>query len=212
MIYAAEQNMTLNWGYFARADYTRIYNKGAETLDRLKSGIVSSDTIYQFCKLSDVHDIQRENLQESIRFYQIDNNVLGLPTANEVTQNLAGESTLSEQNIEGFRLAKFISSFDDNTIFIISLERGFIRGMDDETRQLLTTFGLKTDLPIELSDGYLAIFGKPFGMSVIEKRSSHTAQVSFSAGKHIGEYILPFNLSIMSSSPSKGKFIQYPPE
>jgi hypothetical protein len=202
-IYAAEQNMTLNWGYFARADYTRIYNNGVETIDRLKSGIVSSDTIYQFCDLSDVHAIESENLQGNIRFYQIDNFVLGLSSSNKVTQNLSAESGISELNLQDFRLAKFISSFDDKTIFIISGKGASFAGMDDETRHLLTTFGLKADQPVQSSDGYLAIFGRPFGMSVIEKRLPHTAQVRFSAGRHIGDYVLPFNLSVLSSSPSE---------
>ena len=96
--FAVKNGLTMNWGYFARADYGAIEKNGEQTWDDLLEGNFDNETVYMF-QGDEWKSKARESLANTMVICTVDHYTLALspdnPAVKEIT--LADEFTLPSQ-------------------------------------------------------------------------------------------------------------------
>jgi hypothetical protein len=85
-LYARQNNLTLNSGYFSRADYAGIDNYADQVMEGLQAGRTDDQTIYIFWD-SASEKIATTSLSDHMVICQVDRVTLGLSVGNKLVQN-----------------------------------------------------------------------------------------------------------------------------
>lgn len=203
-IYAAENRMSINWGYFARADYAAILNYGTEEIEKLASGNGENDTIYTFCNVADVDHIMTQNQSGNTTFINADHYFVGFSNLNPIQNKISSDEFISQEKIKAFSLGNYLHSDGKNKIFIMSGKGEYWKGTEDLTSQILSSSGLHVSN--QQPGGYLAIFGNGIGDQSVEIFGKDAAEVTYSQRSNVGSISLPFNLKFSSIINSTSNF------
>jgi hypothetical protein len=84
--YAQNKNMTLNWGYFARADYQAIENDGDQIWNDLQANKADHQTMYFFWSPEEI-TIAKEKLSQKMIICEVDGFNVGLSIGNEIAHS-----------------------------------------------------------------------------------------------------------------------------
>lgn len=85
-IYARQNGLTLNWGYFSRADETAIGDYSRQTWEELQAGVSDPQTIYLFWEPEFI-EMAEDSLDESMLVCAVDGYKLALSTENAVLKS-----------------------------------------------------------------------------------------------------------------------------
>jgi len=85
-LYARQNSLTLNWGYFSRADYAGIDNYANQVMEGLQAGRTDDQTIYIFWD-SASEKLATQYLSAHLVICQVDRVTLGLSVGNKLVQN-----------------------------------------------------------------------------------------------------------------------------
>ncbi len=211
-IYAAQNQMTLNWTYLSRANYNEIYRYGEELVTTiLEQGKPDVDTIYNFCEMKTVHSIMSNENSSGIIFYAIDGYMIGLPAENPmVAENKASLPTmrLSLNEVDQFALKNLLHSLNNHQIVFISTRgESPFEGLDADTLGQFKSFGLSMDFENNPNIRYVALFGHPVGNFPLEIESETSAEVALLSQAKIGDFTLPWNVSLKSNASDNAAMI-----
>jgi hypothetical protein len=205
-IYAASNNLTINWGYFARANYDAIEAYGQAEFDRLRQNNIASDSIYVFCDLGLVHQLQIDRPQPGLDFFQLDGYWVGLAASNDAARDQPALSQVSPASLDVYRLDRVIqAAYDDQKIVILSARSlAVFQNLDGNARAALEGLGLKLSFSGQPQDAYLAVFGKPLGAAPVELSGAASVHFNVPLNEQFGAYHLPFNLDVASTGVADG--------
>ncbi len=85
-LYARQNKLTLNWGYFARADYGAIDYYANQVWEGFQAGRTNNQTIYIFWD-SALEKLATKNLSDHMVICQVDRVTVGLSEDNKLVQN-----------------------------------------------------------------------------------------------------------------------------
>ena len=85
-LYTLQNNMTINWGYFSRANYPEIANLGRHSWEDLQAGHAASDTIYIIWGNEAIAQAKQQ-LSDTLLVCQIDDYEVVLSPSNPVLQS-----------------------------------------------------------------------------------------------------------------------------
>lgn len=206
-IFAANNQLTLNWGYFARASYADIQAYGQLETQNLIAGQVSADTLYVFCQLSDLREIAASP-QNQLNFYHTDAYYLGYPQDHPLAQ--AGtdwaQDRVSIEQIERLTLKNFLAALKPTELLFLTGKGKPFEGLDQATRVQLRAMGLQNEFSADSSDSYIAVLGMPLGGAVLELASADKLRQVYTLYQRVGGYEMPFDLDLKSAGLQVGNY------
>jgi hypothetical protein len=85
-LYARQNNLTLNWGWFSRGNYEDIGNYAIQTWENLKAHLTDDQTMYIFWG-SEWEGYAKENLSDFMVICQVDNFMVAVSESNKLIQS-----------------------------------------------------------------------------------------------------------------------------
>jgi hypothetical protein len=206
-IFAATHGQTLNWGYFARANYAAIQAYGQQETQNLIGGKASADTLYVFCQISDVRQIAASP-QNQLAFYNIDSYFLGYPQSHPLAQPATpwAQERVSMEQIEGLSLKSFLQTVKPSEIVFLTGRGMPFEGLDADTRAQLRAAGLKNEFAPDSQDSYIAGWGQPLGGAVLEQASGDKLDQVYAKYQQVGDLAMPFDLNLRSAGQQAGNY------
>ena len=206
-IFAANNRLSLNWGYFARGQYAEIQAYGDAETRGLIAGNAKADTLYVFCQASDINAVA-SSPQNPLNIYHTDEYYLGFSTANPLAR--AGspwdQDKVSLDQVHELTLTSFLSAVKASEVLFV-IGRGVpFGGLDGPSVDALKGLGLKSAITTDSTDSLILIAGKPLGGPAVEFRSSAALAQLYHPEEMIGAFKLPYELYLRSAGQNAGNY------
>jgi hypothetical protein len=206
-IFAANNGLTLNWGYFARARYNEIQTLGDQEVQNLVGGSPAAETLYVFCQMDQVQRIVTSPANR-IAFYRTDYFVLGYDRDNPLAAPMTSwiNDRLTPAQISSTSLNDYLASLADNQIVFLAGKGLPFEALDPKTLALMNSIGLETRFDPAADKSYLAVFGKRLGGKGVEILSDQKLEMSLLKGSLLNGFSLPFDVLLRSAGLSAGNY------